>query len=128
MKRKEIKQNPINRNKSHKAGTIRRRKGTKLRGAERGRGKETISRPVEISEKLISIQTDTAGCRGWVCVERGIGVGASDYLSENGFQWLAKRDARRLWKERVRERNTCREARDAERKRQVLETRGRESE
>lgn len=86
MKRKEIKQNPINRNKSHKAGTIRRRKGTKLRGAERGRGKETISRPVEISEKLISIQTDTAGCRGWVCVERGIGVGASDYLSENGWQ------------------------------------------
>lgn len=85
-----------------------------MRGAERARGKETIrgsetiSRPVEISEKLISIQTDTAGCRGWVCAERGIGVGASDYLSENGLQWLAKRDARRLGKDAC-ERNTCRE-------------------
>lgn len=27
-------------------------------------GSETISRPVEISEKLISIQTDTVGCGG----------------------------------------------------------------
>lgn len=36
------------------------------------------------------------------------GVGASDYLSENGFQWLAKRDARRLWKGRVREKHVQR--------------------
>lgn len=68
-----------------------------MRGAERGRGKETIrgsetiSRPVEISEKLISIQTDTAGCRGWVCVERGIGVGWGQVtiyqkMASNGWQ------------------------------------------
>lgn len=36
------------------------------------------------------------------------GVGASDYLSENVFQWLAKRDARRLWKGRVREKHVQR--------------------
>lgn len=68
-----------------------------MRGAERGRGKETIrgsetiSRPVEISEKLISIQTDAAGCRGGVCAERGIGVGWGQVtvyqkMASNGWQ------------------------------------------
>lgn len=40
-----------------------RRQAEEFRGGSSG--SETISRPVEISEKLISIQTDTVGCRGW---------------------------------------------------------------
>lgn len=106
-----------------------------MRGAERGRGKvtirgsETISRPVEISEKLISIQTDAAGCRGWVCAERGIGVGWGQVtiyqkMASNGWQ---KEMPEGSGKDAC-ERNTCREARDTERKRQALETQGRESE
>lgn len=92
-----------------------------MRGAERGRGKETISRPVEISEKLISIQTDTAGCRGWVCAERGIGGGKWLFIRK----WLPMAGKKRCPK--ALERTRARETR-AERKRQALETQGRESE
>lgn len=45
-------------------------------------GSESQSRPEEISEKLISIQTDTVGCRGGV---QGLWWGLNEYLSENLF-------------------------------------------
>lgn len=45
-------------------------------------GSESQSRPEEISEKLISIQTDTVGCRG---EGGGFRWGLNEYLSENLF-------------------------------------------
>lgn len=55
---------------------------------------------MEISEKLISIQTDTVGCGGWGLV--------NEYLSENVFQWLAHRHTHRLWRESRGERERAR--------------------
>lgn len=50
-------------NEERNGKQYQRRHVEELRGGSSG--SETISRPVEISEKLISIQTDTVGCGGW---------------------------------------------------------------
>lgn len=59
-----------NKRKGKKMVRKRNRNGTELLRRqmdmfrEGGFGSESQSRPEEISEKLISIQTDTVGCRG----------------------------------------------------------------